>query len=766
MSADATPTDFFSARLTTRDAMLDALDPLRGTDPGVYRTTPAYLFRLLEKIEQKAIFIWKNADGDMVQAAFKQYPTEYKVIGGGGDLGFNFKNAGWLREHHWPLLRELLRFLPELDVAHIGKKFDPRVRQTLPYKHDLYESYGVILNPLHFVHISPKNPAYIRYHDERSLEKDAPIETTIGKYLRKFFPHLTVAQLRDIATHHKLACTDRNVRFLTKLEDIIAAYEKGPPSCMSKELLHYDSHIHPLAVFADRPEVALAVLPQHDKIGGTGFSARAWVFKKGVIRMYGDVAQLQALLLELGYTTDVAATWGGASLAKIPALDREGGVIPVTWVMPYLDDMTRGSQGDRKWLWSTPGREDWLVSNSIELCPPELGNERGIIGPFQASTTDGLVGRWNYDPSRHAYWRKCIDADNNHLEWPNTNGTTPNELGEVNCQGHGHPVEFVFTKPFVAVDKDRGHICRRCLHTQLRNMSAVRVTAEEELYATVNNVVAIPNDPGLPVVSPVRTSFIKPNTLRDYRFVLHADAEKYGLIQLAACENVVGLVQLDPAKHVKTKRGWLLRENLVMTVVDIEEHKTFTWFLGQRPDEALQFFPQDMRRLKTAFLKGRFFVAGDKIVYEPKGTFQAARRQEFFQQIGELAEDDEGQGEVADTEFPFFERTPLVEFLNVVTACYDNNCHDITMPHRTLKNLLPRVNEDFLDHITRLYRELSVDEFAGVEGVTRLQPQYREALGDKPLRLPRIKRDLRPDDFITNMRSPYYIADSISPFAA
>jgi hypothetical protein len=242
-----------------------------------------------------------------------------------------------------------------------------RAREIARLSNGTYDPLGWSLDPIedHFAHYSvEQGQSMIAYTpDARKGETDIQVVTKPGRYLTKFYPHLSGDEVRW------LACTlDKalEVRFAHSGEDIVTVYVNGPNSCMSHDLDEYSSHIHPVAVYGDGPDLQLAYLASSD-LGNDNFrcSARAlvWPAKKVYGRVYGDEHRLVPALAALGYKY---GTLNGAHLQMIENDGRNGG-----YVMPYIDGCQR-------------------VTNK--------GDHFTIGGSLDASSTDGVIQSGRYCP--------------------------------------------------------------------------------------------------------------------------------------------------------------------------------------------------------------------------------------------------------------------------------------------------------------------------------------------------------------------------------
>lgn len=601
-------------------------------------------------------------------------------------------------------------------------------REVLPYLKQLFTKHHFFFDPAHFLHLSPRDPNYICYTpDERHSERDIVVETTISKYVKKFFPATTDAVLREIADLHKYSCVEDGIQFFSSLEDMLRVYRDGPGSCMSKADNAYNSHIHPLAAYANRPGVRLAAMRATGG-EGTTYSARAFVYEpeddspKRFIRIYGSDL-MKARLLKRGY---VHGDWAGATLNKIPALDRNGDELKDTWVLPYLDCVVHTAVQS---VVTNSHTDHWAIGTEDQC----RGLGTGVKGAVWKSATSagGLVGTYEaYNRRRHAYWRAQITGE----RYVVPTQTTFNEHDEIACFHCTNGCERPYVVPLrtTVVTEELGHApvirwaCDICTASMMANKMLVPLENQQHegmpLLGYYRVVFSIPREG---IKDEIRSAHEGAAVLRHTTPATHiyttADRlEDYGYVQLSP--DYYPPATTAARKHAtQLDNGWVRTEDLVTTVFNEPAIKQRCWFLGQNVDEALQFFPQDPIRLARAFKLGRFFVEGNKITYDPKGSFRPTDRRATLKRTGEYDEDIEN--------LTTAERVPLVEVFNVFYGYwgYRNGLGGIARDNvlEALHQILPRVDFAFLMHCSKTYMGMRTDEFAGVDGITSLSPQMR-----------------------------------------
>jgi hypothetical protein len=617
-------------------------------------------------------------------------------------------------------------------------------RRVLPYRGVLVEKYGAFLNPWHFVHISPRDPAFIRFTpDAKAWERDIPVETTIAKYMRKYFPQLNDFQLREIADLHKINCLEDGVEFFTKLEDMVRVYRDGPAACMSKHDAHYGSHVHPLAPYVDMPGVKLAVMRTGGAVAGTqSYGARAFVVEKpdgtkNWIRIYGSPL-LKTRLEARGYTP---GNWRDMKVKKIPALDRDGAVIPETWVMPYIDDVNGNPDGENSQYAGTCESWDYWIVGSLPGITRALkadGHKKYTV--LMATSSVGLIGvHSKYNPGQHRQYIALRDG----VPYTPPGRHVFNQDGEIMCSGCQH----IFQRPHVTpclVSHDRAQpywYCDPCLQNLKSSRQAFQLENEEPfqdgpapLHAYFTETAGIPRSSDYVFLRGDKLQ-AKHVTAETHRFVAMDKLEDNGWVQLDGL--YYGDQYLPVAEAVRYEGGWHAIKNLVADVFGKQIPKPASYFLGQNLDGQVQFFPRSPSIIREAITQGRFFIEGGKIFYDAKASFRPEFRRLAIQTMGECAEDEEDGSDEISTEAA---RTPLIEVLNPIWAFWndrtgsmrDSRYHTI----ESLRNMFPRVPAEFLDACVNVLEGLKGDSFAGFDGITNLTPQLKELF-----RLARAPRD-------------------------
>jgi hypothetical protein len=189
-------------------------------------------------------------------------------------------------------------------------------------------------------HVSIEDTTKLAYTpDDRSHISDRQVRTSVGKYLRRHWPHLADHHIRDLVA----AYTPDKCEIITTREGIVQAIEFGPRSCMQSaygaipfresdfhtlqaflkgEIDHGDVpwEKHPYWVYAPKLGWAVAVRYSNNQTDSLKYAARALVNTEGkvFVRSYstgGNDCVLEQWLSAQGYKH--VSGWEGCSIAYV-----------------------------------------------------------------------------------------------------------------------------------------------------------------------------------------------------------------------------------------------------------------------------------------------------------------------------------------------------------------------------------------------------------------------------------------------------------------
>jgi hypothetical protein len=219
---------------------------------------------------------------------------------------------------------------------------------------DLQALYSSIGPPIdgHFLAKSKKSAGLWTFF-ENPTKRAKGIRTAIkpGRYLTKFYPHLSSDRIARIAA---LSVPGNPVEFTSCPDMIEQVYLNGPNSCMSHSADEYAVYggSHPVRIYGNSPDLMLAYM--RSTTYPNVYSARAlvWPDRKLVGRIYGDETRLVEALKDEGYYTGgQPLTYSNLIGARINYV--ENGSDEKRVVCPYIDgsNQVSGPVTDDKGTW-------------------------------------------------------------------------------------------------------------------------------------------------------------------------------------------------------------------------------------------------------------------------------------------------------------------------------------------------------------------------------------------------------------------------------
>lgn len=232
------------------------------------------------------------------------------------------------------------RYCPEADAYHVlavrGCDDADTIRRAIegcPWRAEPWFIANLRIWAEHVPHSANGNPGQLAYFaSPEHRARGRVTETRPGRYLKKFFGHiLTPEQIEHHAVQWDNCVAPLDAVITTDPDEIERAYVGGPPSCMKGDASDFSSHCHPVRVYGNSPDVALAYIGDLDEAKGR---AVVWPGKKIWARIYGDEKRTKDALERIGYREGTTTDWKGARLCKIEARNGE-------YVMPYVDRIGR-----------------------------------------------------------------------------------------------------------------------------------------------------------------------------------------------------------------------------------------------------------------------------------------------------------------------------------------------------------------------------------------------------------------------------------------
>lgn len=198
-------------------------------------------------------------------------------------------------------------------------------------------------------HISAEKPQEVAYYQSvDKLIRGIETRTKPGRFLAKFFPNLTLDQVRQYANDYLVATAPKQLHFARTQEEIITAIDEGPSaSCQARRYYDkapddrtwYRGHLHPAACYASGDFEVLYITDDNLPADLTRLRAETQRITARVVcnakhklaaRIYGDNDKMYPLLVEAGYT-QVELALVGCHLLQIENEEGSG------YLMPYVD---------------------------------------------------------------------------------------------------------------------------------------------------------------------------------------------------------------------------------------------------------------------------------------------------------------------------------------------------------------------------------------------------------------------------------------------
>lgn len=215
---------------------------------------------------------------------------------------------------------------------------------------------GVIIPVEHYAYVAMSGPGKIAFTESAVKgEADRQLVMKFGKYLKRFFPHLSVPKIAKLSAMFRGATQELEVKFARTEEEVLRVYLDGPESCMSQDHDEYSSLLdgsHPVEVYGDSPNLAVAYTERDGRI-----TARTVVQTdtKEWAMVYGDRTILELALSELGYKEGSLL---GGKMRVVPVGD--------DYVMPCLDGRDMHVIREGSWfVVSTSGDEAQKTNGTL-----------------------------------------------------------------------------------------------------------------------------------------------------------------------------------------------------------------------------------------------------------------------------------------------------------------------------------------------------------------------------------------------------------------
>lgn len=261
------------------------------------------------------------------------------------------------------------------------------------------------LDQKHWFHLSQTDSEALAYFQtDDKLRRDISTKISVGRFIKKFWPHLPDHEVRDIVNAHRNEVGKRIVKFSTDPSEIMRIYEHGPRSCMRG--------MDCVRIYGDSPDLAVAYLGD---LEAREISARAvvWPAQELYVRIYGDDL-LRVSLERMGYRS------GDLEGARVRLIEEHGRI-----VMPYLDGPQYVDE-DGDWLILTEDGDIDCYNTSgyassrrerCSCCGDRASEDEIYTADDGARVCTDCIGSPGYSHTRCSYvWatvdsRRCHDTE-------------------------------------------------------------------------------------------------------------------------------------------------------------------------------------------------------------------------------------------------------------------------------------------------------------------------------------------------------------------
>lgn len=283
--------------------------------------------------------------------------------------------------------RAFTRFLPEWESA---STFDGYTDLPARVYKRMFE-LGCHPEWDHFLHLPLEGDnigAFVAYFPDAKMGKAGRVlRQRFGRYLKKFYPHLTVPQIAELSATLRAEGESLGLQFARTVDDIEWVYRNGPRSCMAYEREHYDcgTDYHPTHVYATE-DIGIAYItdPVSERV-----TARAVcnMNDKAYYAVYGDEIVLEHRLTEAGFRETRDALVG----CRLNKIELDYGL----YLMVYLD----GERG------LVDAGDYWIIGGDDECADSDSG-----VMPQREKHECDACGQCLYEEYMVGWY--CVDCVN------------------------------------------------------------------------------------------------------------------------------------------------------------------------------------------------------------------------------------------------------------------------------------------------------------------------------------------------------------------
>lgn len=325
----------------------------------------------------------------------------------------------------------------------------------------------------HYAHVSAEDPSKLAFTESDSKgRQDRQTRVRPGRYLARFFPEMGPTAIQAWAQKFAATNEKHEARFATTPDEIVAAYENGPRSCMASEdcVRVYGAGDLAVAYIGDLSESVTA-------------RVLCWPSKKVYGRVYGDESRLVPALESAGFSLDNSGFEG----ARLLRIEDSGG-----FVAPYVDGSYRANDNGEHLILSSNG--DYALDsqsgyiNAGPLC--DACEER--CDEDETSSVDGEIWCQGCYENGAFYCEECSECtrDDNarSVHYQSRNGQTSDtimcascaENDTFSCEGCSEDWKNESAVTADGVDycpscaEDMVHYCERCENSTTADVVSIQ----------------------------------------------------------------------------------------------------------------------------------------------------------------------------------------------------------------------------------------------------------------------------------------------------
>ena len=272
---------------------------------------------------------------------------------------------------------------------------------------------GYTFDKYHFLHVAHADVTKVAYTENANKGRhDIQLRTTIGRYIKKFYPDKNDDEIRLVSAAYTLKYVPPTIMFAMTEDEIEDVYEKSPfGSCMKRSHDSIRTETHPVRCYASGDFAVAYYLNSEDKVAARAVCA---LNEEGnplaggkYTRVYGDSDRMTEILTKAGFVKDTNAYEG----KRLLDLSDDGGT-----VMPYIDgSVIRVSKDGAYWVLSKNSRLD--AQQSSGYLGGYIEDEDGGVDTRECDNCSNVLYIEDMRYSEYHEEMLCDDCVERHYEY-------------------------------------------------------------------------------------------------------------------------------------------------------------------------------------------------------------------------------------------------------------------------------------------------------------------------------------------------------------